>query len=90
MALGLVLDGPGLTKEQYEQVTAQVAPGNKAPAGLVYHAAGLTPDGLRIVEVWESDEAMKAFFGTTLGPVLQASGIELQPSPFEVFNQIHG
>jgi hypothetical protein len=32
-----------------------------APEGLILHAAGRTDEGFRIIEVWESEQAWRAF-----------------------------
>jgi hypothetical protein len=45
---------------------------------LLSHAAGQGPNGFRVVDVWESEEAVRRF-GDKLGPIMQAIGIEAQP-----------
>jgi len=52
MAIGLIHDGPGVTRAQYERVHNDVAPGNAPPPGLLYHAAGLTETCRCVMEVW--------------------------------------
>lgn len=42
MPVGPLFDAPGMTQPQYEQVRNAVAPGNRAPAGVLYHTAGPT------------------------------------------------
>jgi quinol monooxygenase YgiN len=86
MAIALLFEGPGVTQAQYEQVLNQVAPGNRAPAGLLYHVAGPTDGGWRVVEVWESQEAVDRFFQGQLGQALQQAGIDVQPQPWTVHN----
>jgi hypothetical protein len=49
--------------------------------GLLVHAAGDGPDGFRVVDVWESEEAFGAF-GETLVPILQEVGIDAQPEVY--------
>jgi hypothetical protein len=46
--------------------------------GLLAHIAGQAPNGFRVVDVWESEEAFQGF-GEKLMPVLQRLGIEGQP-----------
>jgi hypothetical protein len=46
--------------------------------GLLVHAAGQSPQGFRVVDVWESEEACTRF-GETLGPILQEVGITDPP-----------
>ena len=46
--------------------------------GLLIHAAGEAPDGFRVVDVWESEDAAGRF-GEQLVPVLRELGIEAEP-----------
>ena len=78
--------GGRFTQAQYDQVRNAVAPGNRAPAGMLYHAAGPTETGWRVVEIWESQEAVQRFFDQQLGQELQRAGIDVQPQQFEVVN----
>lgn len=45
--------------EEYGRLAAALE-GGPAPKGLLLHAAGPTDEGIRIVEVWESEEAWVA------------------------------
>ena len=85
MPIGLIFDGR-FTQAQYDQVRNAVAPGNRAPAGMLYHAAGPTETGWRVIEIWESQEAVQRFFDQQLGQELQRAGINVQPQQFEVVN----
>src|SRR3954454_10786835 len=75
MAVGFILDFPGATTEQYDRVIERMDLGGKLPPGAVFHAAGATPESLRVVDVWESDEAYQRFAGESIGPHTQAEGI---------------
>ncbi len=86
MPIGLIFEGPGVTQAQYEQVRNAVAPNNCAPAGLLYHIAGPMENGWRVIEVWESQEALQRFFDQQLGQELQRAGISVQPQQFDVVN----
>lgn len=86
MAIGMLFDGSGVTRAQYEQVSKEVAPGNRLPAGMLYHAAGPIPNGWRVIEIWESQEAADRFFQEKLGAALQRANISVQPQRFEVVN----
>ena len=53
----------GMTQEQYEQGMRELAlPG--PPPGSHLHASGPMDGGWRIVEVWESEAAAGAFYGS--------------------------
>jgi quinol monooxygenase YgiN len=87
MAIGLIFDGPGVTQAQYEQARNEVAPDNKRPPGMLYHVAGPTESGgWRVIEVWESQEAVDRFFKEKLGQALQHANISIQPQTFQVHN----
>ena len=60
MAVALLLEFPGATQEQFGQVAEKV--GSKSPPGLLYHVDGPIEGGWRVVDVWESQEAVDTFF----------------------------
>jgi hypothetical protein len=88
MAVGLVFNAPGVTESQYRQVLNQVSPDNQPAPGLLYHAAGASADGFCVIEVWESQAVVDRFFKEKLGAALQAAGITVQPTLFEVVNSM--
>jgi len=86
MAIGVIFNGMGVTEAQYRQVLNQTSPGNQPPAGMLYHAAGASENGFCVIEVWESQAVAERFFQEQLGTALQAAGINVQPTLFEVVN----
>ncbi|HET7091884.1 MAG TPA: hypothetical protein VFI22_00350 [Thermomicrobiales bacterium] len=65
---------PGMTEAQYRTVRRQL--GEDAPPGQLVHIAGPTDGGWQVVEVWESPEAMGAFFQSPqAGAAFQAAEI---------------
>ena len=89
MAIGYVFNNPGQTQEQYDAAVEQLDLAVSLPEGWIFHAAGPTEDGWRVVEVWESQEAADAYFQGKLGQVLQNLGVSLaQPDTFTVYNVI--
>jgi len=86
MAVGAIFEGQGVTQAQYEQVRNEVAPGNRLPQGMLYHAGGSTEAGWCVIEVWESQEALDRFFQEKLGQALQKANINIQPRFFQVVN----
>ena len=88
MAIIAVFDGPTLTRKNYEKSIRQLMGKAKAESpsdwpveGLLVHIAGETPNGFRVVDVWESEEAFKRF-GEELAPVVRAIGIETVPQVY--------
>jgi hypothetical protein len=86
MSIGLVFEGPTVTEAQYDQVAKEVLPGNKMPAGMLYHVAGSSPTGWRVVEVWNSQESADLFLKEKLGAALKRANITVQPHAFAVHN----
>jgi hypothetical protein len=89
MPVVLVHQGPTLTQEKYEEVASKVLGGKSkaySPAdwpvdGLLVHAAGQGPNGFRVVDVWESEEAARRF-GEKLQPILAESGVNEEPEVY--------
>jgi hypothetical protein len=62
MALALLVSPPSMTASQYDDVMhALKAAGAGAPPGRLYHACFGSCDQLRMIDVWESEEALYAF-----------------------------
>jgi hypothetical protein len=89
VAVVIVHQGAGLTRESYQETIRRVTGGKaqlESPAdwpaeGMLVHTAGEAEGGFRIVDVWESEEAVQRF-GETLMPILQELGIE---APLEIY-----
>jgi len=87
MAVGAVFLGKGISQEQYEQVLHRVSPDNRLAPGLLYHAAGMTEEGLCVTEIWESQEAMNQFFSKEeVGQAFQDAKVDIKPIFFQVVN----
>lgn len=93
MAILMLMEFEGGTREQYDQVD-EILGGvtvENAPEGLISHSAAITEDGLVVADVWESPEALQAFFDEQLGAAIQQAGIpESEPRILPVHNHIHG
>jgi len=86
MAIAILFDGPGVTQAQYDQANQAVNPSNTLMPGCLYHVAGPTETGWRVVEVWESQEVLDRFFQEKLGQALQQANINVLPQTFQVYN----
>ncbi|MER7756108.1 hypothetical protein [Kitasatospora sp. NPDC097643] len=89
MAIVAVFDLPGATQAQYDETVRRLTNGGSLDKpsdwpvpGLVSHAAGPTPTGWHVTDVWESREAFERF-GEVLRPILQEVGMAGQPVIFE-------
>jgi hypothetical protein len=91
----LVADGI-ITQEQYEESIRQLTGGSadrmQSPddwpvAGLLSHTAGQGPNGFRVVDVWESREALEQF-GAVLMPILAGIGMQGEPEIYEAHTYV--
>ena len=86
MAIGLLVESPGGTQEQYDIALQVLDLGGEAPPGQIFHIAGPTDEGWRVVDLWESREAFDRFFEEKLGAALKAAEM---PEPKLSFWPIH-
>src|ERR671916_619540 len=88
MAVGVLMEFPGVTWEQYEQLEKALGLSGQ-PEGELIHVCGPTSDGgWRTVDVWESQEAFERFANELLIPQARAVGFP-QPSKREFFEPFH-
>lgn len=76
MSIAVLLDFPDGTVEAYDRVMERMGlTGGEPPPGAIFHVAGARPDGgFRVVDVWESQEAFKAFADAQIAPLTAAEG----------------
>ncbi len=88
-SVGVQVDYPGVTLEQYDEVVEIIGllPGGPPPSGVLFHCVTETDDGIRIIDVWESREALSAFQVETIGPLFRKIGV-LYP-PVTAFFEVH-
>lgn len=95
MPVVLIHQGPTVTQENYEATVQKLTDGESSSLeslsdwpveGILMHVAGQSPQGFRVVDVWESEEACQKF-GEILQPILQEVGITDPPElyPAETF-----
>ena len=89
MAVGLIMDFEGGTLDQYDEVVEKMELGGKAPPGAIFHWAAKTDDGVRVVDVWESQDAFDKFAEEKIGPITAEVGLsEPKVTPHEVHNTL--
>jgi len=89
MPIVLVHQGPTLTQESYDEVVRKLTDGKDRleklsdwPVdGIVFHTAGEGPNGFRVVDVWESEEAAGRF-AEKIGPILEEVGVTDPPEVY--------
>jgi hypothetical protein len=69
MPIAQIIEMPGAGVPEYEAAFALIHPDGAWPDGQISHIAGPTPDGFRVVDVWESREAFERFERDVLAPL---------------------
>jgi hypothetical protein len=92
MAVAVVIEFPGGTTEQYDEVIAKMGftPGGKGAPGGLFHWVTMTDDGPRITDVWESREAFEKFTEVKTGPITAEVGVPGPPkiTVYEIYNYL--
>ena len=82
MAVLMIMEADGVTTEDYDRLNDAVGVhgDEDAPDGLIQHAAGVDENGrFVVVDLWESEAKLEAFF-ERLGPAMQQVGMpEIEP-----------
>jgi len=69
MPIAQIIEMPGAGVAEYEQAFALIHPDGSWPAGQLSLIAGPTPDGFRVIDVWETREALERFERDVLEPL---------------------
>lgn len=89
MAVAVVLDFEGATLEQYDEIIGRMnfSPGGRGAPGGMFHWCTATDSGVRVTDVWETQEEFDAFANEQIGPITQDVGV---PNPPKVtVYQVH-
>ena len=89
MAVAIVMDFEGATLDQYDQILEKMGltPGGGTPPGAIFHWVTATDDGIRVVDVWETQEVFDQFAAEQIGPYSAEVGIEGPPDM--TVHQVH-
>jgi hypothetical protein len=75
VAIVMQMEWPGVTLDDYDRVMKELGLDADAPAGGLFHVSGEDGGTLRILDIWESEDAWNQFFGSRLTAALQATGL---------------
>lgn len=87
MSVVMSMNWAGVTPEQYEVVRETVGWEESAPVGGEVHVAWFDERGLRVLDVWESEQAFQTFLAERLAPAIEKAGI--QGTPETDFSPLH-
>jgi hypothetical protein len=79
MATVMMMHWPEVSKEQYEKARKEVNWEGNVPNGAKFHVAWFGQDGLRVLDLWESQQEFERFVEQRLMPAVQKIGIQGQP-----------
>jgi hypothetical protein len=84
MAITMIMEWPGVTAAEYDEVRELVGWEHEPADGGLSHIATVTPGGLRVTDVWESAEHFQRFADERLMSAVHAVGITTEPQ-VEIF-----
>jgi hypothetical protein len=79
MATLMTMRWDGVSEEQYDAVMEKLRLDEDPPDGGMFHLAGSDEGGIRVIDVWESQEHFERFMNDRLGAVTQEVGLPGQP-----------
>jgi hypothetical protein len=80
VSVAVFIEWPGVTAEQYDLLRDLVGWEREVAQGSIVHVACSGPEGFRVVDVWESEEAFNRFVEERLMPGAQQLGLAGQPT----------
>lgn len=80
MATVMLMEWRGITPEQYTRVISNLGLDSKPPVGGIFHVAGFSGGALRVLDIWESQQAFESFQRDRLTAAVQKAGITTQPT----------
>ena len=84
MAVAIIMNIEA-TEEQYDQVNEKIDPEGNPPEGLIIHVGSVTDSGVRVIDVWESEQTFNDFRESRLGPAVgEVMGDAAGPPNIEV------
>jgi hypothetical protein len=90
MAVLLQMKWDGVTRDEYDRVIQELGIDDNPADGGMLHLAGVDDDGLRVIDVWESQEAFERFAEARLMPTVQKVGLDGQPDvTFVELHNVH-
>jgi len=86
MAVAIIMNIEA-TEDEYDQVNEKIDPEGNPPEGLIIHVGSITGSGVKVIDVWESEDAFNAFRESRLGPaVAEVMGETAGPPNIEVLD----
>jgi hypothetical protein len=78
MAVAMFMHFPGLRREEYDRLMADLALDANPPLGEILHVAADAHYGINVVDIWQTKEAADNFVEQRLRPALHARGVDVE------------
>jgi hypothetical protein len=78
VAVAVFMHFPGLRREEYDRLLSDLALDANPPSGEILHVAADAPDGINVVDLWQTKEAAESFIEQRLRPALHARGVGVE------------
>jgi hypothetical protein len=78
VAVAVFMHFPGLRREQYDRLMADLRLDADPPLGEILHVAADAPDAINVVDLWQTREAAEDFVERRLRPALAAAGVQVE------------
>lgn len=80
MAIAFIFKPKSMNRDQYHRILAKLDEvGIRDQPGRSFHVCFGTGDQLRIIDIWDSEEALTSTFAEAIVPILQEVGVEALP-----------
>jgi hypothetical protein len=79
MPIVMSMEWTGVTQDQYNQVMRHLDLDNNPASGGIFHIAGFMSGTLRVIDIWESQQAFEKFQRERLTAAVQKAAISAQP-----------
>lgn len=80
MAVAVFMHFPGLRREQYDLLMADLGLDANPPGGEILHVAAEAPGGINVCDLWQTKEAAEAFVDRRLLPALNERNVHVEVS----------
>jgi hypothetical protein len=79
MAVSVIARYTDLSASAYDEVIASLDMDVNTPAGAILHVAHESAGGMTTAEIWQTEQAFRAFFDYRLRPALRLHGVHQDP-----------
>lgn len=77
MSIARIFTAKGWTAAQYDALIDHMQLGGRSAPGVLFHWAAETPDGMKVIDVYDSRDSADRLAQTKVGPAAQALGLPM-------------